>query len=341
MNEIGSVLFLYTETPLHAGSGVALGAVDLPIQRERSTKLPTVQGSGIKGSLRQQFRDKKEAIEDGENLVLQLFGPEPAERKSEQGTEESEREEFAGALSVQDARLLLLPVRTVWGGFAWVTSPLILERLARDLSLAGLETPGWCKDMRKACEGLNAEDAFVGMKSTVHGDGRVLIEDLDYRAAIHSWVDAVAAWLKDNALPKSDEYEPFRNRLPAQLTILQDQEMKFWSEHATEVVARIRIDPNTGTVKDGALWSEESLPAESVLWSPTFLTVGRRPPGRDSAGNQRPAHKRYDDPRELRERFAHEVGSKGLMKARLRLGGDRTVGRGIVGVRLMPEKRGA
>jgi CRISPR-associated protein Cmr4 len=48
MKDLSSVVFLYAETPLHAGSGTALGAVDLPVQRERMTNLPMVQGSGIK-----------------------------------------------------------------------------------------------------------------------------------------------------------------------------------------------------------------------------------------------------------------------------------------------------
>lgn len=47
MKELSSLVFLYAETPLHAGSGTALGAVDLPIQRERLSGLPMVQGSGI------------------------------------------------------------------------------------------------------------------------------------------------------------------------------------------------------------------------------------------------------------------------------------------------------
>ena len=37
-----SMLFLYVETPLHAGSGRGLGTVDLPIQRERATGYPMI-----------------------------------------------------------------------------------------------------------------------------------------------------------------------------------------------------------------------------------------------------------------------------------------------------------
>lgn len=41
-------LYLYVETPLHAGVGSGLSSIDLPIQRERTTQYPMIQGSGIR-----------------------------------------------------------------------------------------------------------------------------------------------------------------------------------------------------------------------------------------------------------------------------------------------------
>mgnify|MGYP000669322062 CR=1 FL=1 len=38
MFQATNLLFIYVETPLHAGSGRGLGSVDLPIQRERITQ---------------------------------------------------------------------------------------------------------------------------------------------------------------------------------------------------------------------------------------------------------------------------------------------------------------
>ncbi|HBG93898.1 MAG TPA: type III-B CRISPR module RAMP protein Cmr4, partial [Chromatiaceae bacterium] len=34
----------------------------------------------------------------------------------------------------------------------------------------------------------------------------------------------------------------------------------------TEIRTRIAIDPKRGTVKQGQLWNEENLPAETLLW---------------------------------------------------------------------------
>ena len=53
------ILFIFAETPLHAGTGSGLGAVDLPIQRERSTGYPIVQASGLKGALRSDTGESK------------------------------------------------------------------------------------------------------------------------------------------------------------------------------------------------------------------------------------------------------------------------------------------
>ena len=58
MFEAMRMLFIYVETPLHAGTGRGLGAVDQPIQRERTTGYPIVQASSIKGRLRAEARPR-------------------------------------------------------------------------------------------------------------------------------------------------------------------------------------------------------------------------------------------------------------------------------------------
>ena len=54
----GGLLGLYAQTAMHPGSGTALGAVDLPVQRERHTQWPTIAGSALKGILRDASRDQ-------------------------------------------------------------------------------------------------------------------------------------------------------------------------------------------------------------------------------------------------------------------------------------------
>lgn len=344
-SEKTSLLFLYAETPLHAGSGTALGAVDLPIQRERMSHLPMVQGSGIKGALREQIGAllrraplrEPAGLTAGldtqagcDNLLWQMFGPPPPMSREEGEDPKAEKpptaDEFGGAVSLLDARLLLFPARTVWGGWAWLTSPMILQRLARDLELSGGRLPAW-RDLSIDDDGA----ALVCAGSQVARDGVLLVEDLEYTSTESKEASALAAWLGENAFPSGATYKPFRDRIGPQLAVISDAEMRFLTEHATEVVARIRVSPETGTVETGALWSEESLPAETILWSTAFFADGRRKPARTTEAEEkrRPPHRSYKAD-ELRRIF----GAAGARLGRIRLGGDRTIGRGIVGIRV-------
>src|SRR5262245_12866022 len=160
-NVLGGLLGLYAQTSLHPGAGTALGTVDLPVQRERHTHWPTVAASALKGILRDACREKIAARADLD--ILPRHDDEPAEgerpeRRAERkggrrdradatmelnvafGPPTAGSSEFAGALSVTDARLLAFPVRSLKGVFAWVSCPAVLERLQRDAALAGQPT---------------------------------------------------------------------------------------------------------------------------------------------------------------------------------------------------------
>src|SRR5437879_13060205 len=119
------MLYLYVETPLHAGVGSGLSSIDLPIQRERSTQYPMVQGSGIKGKLRASIEgDRKQLSDEERNIVDILFGPPASEGKGS---------EHARALIAGDARILLYTVRSLNGVCAYTTSYDVLSRFRRDM----------------------------------------------------------------------------------------------------------------------------------------------------------------------------------------------------------------
>ena len=56
MYKKSDLLFFEVKTPLHAGSGNDLGVIDLPIQRERHTEYPKIEGSSLKGALREALK---------------------------------------------------------------------------------------------------------------------------------------------------------------------------------------------------------------------------------------------------------------------------------------------
>ncbi|HXF04052.1 MAG TPA: type III-B CRISPR module RAMP protein Cmr4 [Blastocatellia bacterium] len=316
MFEAKAMLYLYVETPLHAGSGTSLGVVDLPVQRERVTNYPMVQASGIKGKLRAEASDHPNKTSDQEwtKKVEIVFGPD-TQRASE----------HAGAFSPGDARLLLFPVRSLIGVFAWTTSKDALARFCRDAKTIGLPF-NWqaIGPEDKSHDPKEAEKtALVAPGNDVTADGKVVLEEFAFDAEEDQQVKAIAEWLASNALPTDSEYDYWRKKLPKSLVILPENAFRDFTQFSTEVVNRIRLENETKTVAEGALWSEEHLPTDTLLYAPLFATKPRVDKSKLPQGWQGTAQEVLD--------FL-----KNLRLNRVQLGGDETVGRGLVKLRIEP-----
>ena len=95
--------------------------------------------------------------------------------------------------------------------------------------------------------------------------------------------------------------------------ILADDVFNYLCETGTEVVTRVRIEDDTKTVAEGALWTEEALPAESIMAGVVQCERVFSINGKSVAIK----------PQELLDRYArHELT--------LQIGGKATVGRGQV-----------
>ena len=238
---------LHALSALHCGTGRSAGVVDLPIARARATQLPIVPGSSLRGVLRQYLSDR--AGDDAETL----FGPQRIR---------SDQDAFAGALSIGDAHLLALPVRCLSGVVSFVTCPFILRRHERDLKRAGASPP----ELPNApSEGeARVTPASVNLVESVgKNDRKLVLEDLDLRARSDSSLEPWAQRIARAVHPGDDDAQ---SDVVVRLSLVSDDVMSFLAETATDVRARIRLDPDTGTVSKGALWYEEHLPAETVLW---------------------------------------------------------------------------
>ena len=273
---------LHTLSALHCGTGQSVGVVDLPIARAKATKLPIVPGSSLRGVLRDA------TISDADAEAL--FGP----RNVTDGTGA-----FAGALAVGDANLLALPVRSLGGIVCYATSPFILGRYMRDLDRAGKPAPSKVAPVDNT--------ALVPPASVNRVDGKIVLEDVDLSTKDN---DVAEQWAQHLALLLYAGDDASQREFIARFAVLPDDVMDFLSETATEVRARVAIDPQKGTVKTGALWYEESLPAESVLWGVLALSSSSRP----------------DDGR------SEEELAKLLPRGAplLQLGGNASVGHGLV-----------
>jgi CRISPR-associated protein Cmr4 len=309
--EKAAMLFLYCETPVHAGTGTSLSIVDLPIQRERITGLPIVQASSLKGVLRAEVERLK-----GKQIAEALFGPET-----------QRAHEHAGCVSPHDARLLLFPIRSLVGVFAWATCPFVLERFKREMIAAGFQI-GW-----QVPNPANSQQALVAHDDTIVADGKVVLEEFAFEKQKDDSAEQIANWLRDNAFPQSGEYEDFRKWLPKRFVILPNDAFRDFTQLATEVIARIRLKTETKTVAEGALWTEEHLPSETLLYAPVFVSKPLAP--KDTVPDE---FKENNEPSAAKVlEFLKGLTTPNTDKPyldRLQIGGDETVGRGIVKVRL-------
>lgn len=286
-------LFLYTETSLHAGTGSTVSAVDLPIQRERTTQHPLIQGSGIKGALRSQLLAKEHE--------KTLFGPSTDDMKKRR-EEGRENDTYAGALSVGDARIVLFPVRSLSGVFAYITCPMVLARVRRNLS-----------QLPPIPQLVETGKALVTTKSSTLTGNQLVLEEFSFSVQPSPGVDALAQWFADNALFAGDEYAYWRTKLPTSLVILSDEDFTDFTINSTEIVTRVRIDSSKKTVERGALWTQESLPSDTLMLSVASISSPRN-------GDKTSA----DD-------LARWLIEK--VPARIQVGGDETTGQGFVTLR--------
>lgn len=252
-------LFFVSETPLHAGSGNDLGVVDLPVQRERHTGFPKLEGSGVKGCIREAFEKKYK--KEGQLIICGNVIKEEDELKKATalafGPEEGDK--YAGALGFTDARLLLFSVKSMKGVFAWVTCPRVLEHLRRDMDLCG---------MKMDLELPPANAAPAGCSLYVK-ENKIILEEYTFKIDHKDdpRCTALAGWLTGRVFKDGDIHGYWRRKAMKDIVVLSDDDFRDFVSLSTEVVTRTKIDNETGTVKGGHLFTEEYLPQETVLYS--------------------------------------------------------------------------
>jgi len=231
--ELCSICKFYAVSPIHAGSGAATSAVDLPIQRERHTNWPHIQATGVKGAFRAHYR---EFNQNDRQLINFIFGSDT------QDDWDKNDDNLPGAMSVSDAKLVAFPMRSNIAPFVWVTCPSVLKRLNADFEYAGLPGIEEIRDVKK-------ENAVsIGSEKL---DGKIILED------------AVVNISSDSA------ESVFQSTFPElERTVLISDEMYDYAvSSCTEVQTQIKIDSKTGAAEDGGLRYQEFLPADSVLYA--------------------------------------------------------------------------
>lgn len=324
-------LFLICNTPTHVGSGSDLGIVDLPIQRERHTGFPKFEGSSLKGSLREAFERainsrKFSNADDPDTMIHRLFGYDEGSLSTDQKNalnrhfqkakgKDKEQTSFAGAVGFSDARLLLFPVKSMKGVFAWITCPKVLQQFKKDMDLASLTGIPVPSD-----DGLVAK----GNKITIQAgtQKKVLLEEYAFDVKEDEGLEELGQWLSDHIFQDADQY--WKDKIKTDIVVIPDNDFKDFVNLSTEVITRTKIDNNTGTVAQGALFTEEYLPAESVMYALALTAAEFRAEPEEQEGGISPLDK-------------DEVFSffKTHLPDVIQIGGNATLGKGIIRSKLL------
>jgi CRISPR-associated protein Cmr4 len=301
------LLYLYAESPVHAGAADSLGVLDLPVQREATTGYPVIWGQSLKGALRQAAGEAGAAKGWDERTLTEVFGSAPV------GPDESGRESTAGALSVGDAQLVAMPVPTLRHTFAWATSELALGRLARKYTaLRKADTPSTVSPPPSRVpavrdgQGMATSGEWAEGASRAEVLGPCLVEFGDGTSPeLREWADRLAR----DAVGDDPLFEPFAGKLREDLLLVGADVMPALLRECTELTARVQLSDQK-TVQNGPFYSEY-LPAETILAAGLSLR-----PGEQSK--------------------VHLAALSQLLHGNLlQVGGDETLGKGLLWARLV------
>ncbi len=275
---------MVAETPVHIGVGRAAAAIDLPVAREKTTGFPHAPGSGVKGA----WRVWAGADVDGADPeIVALFG-----KGGDAATDIG-----AGTLLFGEARLALLPVRATSDSFKLVTCPTIIRRLLQDRARAELPEI----DATPSVE----DGLYVGQEITSGPNtGKLGLEEreFDYAGNTSCEIRSLFQTLIGDQFFDSATLE-------RKLVVLSDGDFAWFATFGLPVAMRNALD-KAKIVRPGALWAEETLATDTVMWS----VLSEREPGAIARLRCEMTERTY-----------------------LQLGGNETIGQGWFSIRIISE----
>jgi CRISPR-associated protein Cmr4 len=259
-------------TPLHIGAGQGLGHVDLPIVREAHTNFPYIPGTSLKGALRNlEINQVARARGEKPSQVEERLSKNKFDQKEEdilrlakifgvagEGAEEG-KEVGAGKVLFSDAFIVLFPVKSAKGIFSLTTCPYVINRF---FELLGID-----QRVKDVPEGKVKVLNINGHKNLIedkkdNNKYKLLLEEFVFEAEeseeLKKFVELVGTFVGEENKRR--------------IVCVNDTDFMDFVSNYTEVQTHIKINLDTGTVEEGALWTEEYVPAESIFaFSLVFL----------------------------------------------------------------------
>ncbi len=297
------LLFMWCESEFYPGGEREAGVIDLPVQRNPLTQLPAVNSSAIKGALRSSVEIGKIGNMDANFIFGNQFR--------------------SGALEFLNANLLLFPVHSYIGTFAYVASPE--QFLTNWLMYLEERNPEQAKEMyelvKKILGNVEKGKVVITENSIFKGSDLFLLRG-EFIAESSNFIPlkesgTILSKLLKMAIPRSGNkvwtgYNYLKNKILRNTVFVNYESFRSLVEKGLVRVARIAIDYETKIVKQGALFYQELIPQYSLLCTAIFRTA------------------RYEGNDELKASINTFVNDYLRRNPLINLGGDETTGKGMV-----------
>ncbi len=224
---------------------------------------------------------------------------------------------------------MLFPVKSLKGVFGWITCPDVLERFKEDLKLA---------DVNLSVEDFLTLENTCPQNSNLIVSSKIVLEEYTFEVKPNEQTTKLAEWLSEKIFPKkgnNDPYKYWREKLKKDLVILSDDDFKEFVISSTEIITRTKIDSKTGTVASGALWTEEYLPTDTILYS-LAMASPLRVDKDEKKGVLKGNNSEQGDNSEQEAENVMEFFKQGCPEV-LQIGGNQTTGKGIVRIEFLKE----
>jgi CRISPR-associated protein Cmr4 len=218
-------LFIYSLTPVHAGIGRQIDEyVDIPVQRDEFD-IPVIWSSSIRGSLGNNFPNLKK-----------LLGI-----KGDKSFSESE-------ISVLDARLFLIPARTLYGIWIYITSPHLFTYYSIYNEILNKNSPIT----------INPIPLATNDKTIIFENNKAYINEILFDKV------KVEESLKNlfNLLPE----ELIKDLLKTSVFVVDDNIVRDVINRSLIIQHRIKLKENEKSVEEGP-WTEEFVPMFTIFVS--------------------------------------------------------------------------
>ena len=140
-----------------------------------------------------------------------------------------------------------------------MTCPALLRRYANDCERAGVNA----ENLANLNLNINQTEVLV----VENKSDKLFLEEFLLSVKVDNTLQAVAKFIAENF--KLDE-----TAVNEQLAVVSDDMFTYLAQNSTPVNAHIALDENK-TVKKGALWYEETLPSDTVMYSLISCTSSR------------------------------------------------------------------